>query len=98
MAKTRREPKPATDKTTSALTPNDIEELDRASPAELKAIMSRAGMEMEATDAAEKADEELAPLLLKVKELQAPYRADKKRAKQQHREAFKRLQASGKAE
>ena len=55
MAKTRREPKPATDKTTSALTPSDIEELDRASPAELKAIMSRAGMKMEATDAAEKA-------------------------------------------
>lgn len=88
--------KPSTN--TSALTPNDMEELDRASPSELSAIMSRAGREIEETVLAEKEDTELAPLVLRVKELQKPYRDDIKRARQQHREAYRRLRASGTAE
>lgn len=60
--------------------------------------MTRAGMELEATEAAEKADTDLAPLVEKVKELQKPYRQDKKRARQLHREAYRRLEASGSAE
>lgn len=95
MTKTRREPKPATDKNTSALTPSDVEELDRASPADLNAIMSRCGKEIEETTLAEKEDADLAPLVAKVKELRKPYRDDIKRARQMHKEAYRRLRESG---
>lgn len=82
-------------KNTSALTPSDLEELDRASPAELDAIMSRAGKEIEETVLAEKEDTDLAPLVLRVKELQKPYRDDLKRARQMHKEAYRRRRVSG---
>lgn len=93
MKKQKQTEKPS--KNTSALTPSDIEELDRASAEELNAIMSRAGKEIEETVLAEKEDTDLAPLVLRVKELQKPYRADIKRARQKHREAYRRLRLSG---
>lgn len=93
MARTRREPKPS--KNTGALTPADLAELDRASPADLNAIMSRCGKEIEETTLAEKENADLAPLVAKVKELRKPYRDDIKRARQMHKEAYRRLRESG---
>jgi hypothetical protein len=95
MPRTRREPKQ--DKDTNGLTPHDLEELDRASPEQLREIQARAGREMEESKLAEAEDPELAPLVLKVKELQKPYRDDQKRARKLHKEAYKRLRNSGQA-
>jgi len=97
MTKTRREPKQDT-KDTSGLTPRDREELDRASPAQLREIQARAGRELEESKIAEQEDKDLAPLVMKVKELQKPYREDQKMARKLHKEAYKRLRNSGQGE
>lgn len=94
MPKTRREPK----QDTSGLTPRDIEELDRASPAQLREIQARAGRELEESKLAEQEDPDLAPLVMKVKELQKPYREDQKMARKLSKEAYKRMRNSGQGE
>ena len=83
--------------TTGPLTPADEVAIDGANAEGLQCMIRDAAIVIAETDAAERQDADVQAAKMKLKELTADYRADRKREKARIRRAYERLEQIGAA-